>query len=107
MPYGFELAERERDIGTKPFKQPVPKKIVPVNLYNPHSDVDNESKVGPGPGKYYVPSQFEQQNETEQTPNYLIGLTGGRLYAENNLDRFGQPILPRKPMDLYPGPGEY
>ena len=29
------------------------------------------------------------------------------MYVENNLDRFGQPILPRRPLDLYPGPGEY
>jgi hypothetical protein len=32
---------------------------------------------------------------------------GGKVYVDNNLDRFGQQILPRKPRDLVPGPGEY
>jgi hypothetical protein len=27
--------------------------------------------------------------------------------VENNSDRFGLPILPRRPLDNYPGPGEY
>lgn len=26
---------------------------------------------------------------------------------DNNQDRFGRPILPRKPRELIPGPGEY
>lgn len=34
-------------------------------------------------------------------------MPGGKIYVENNLDRFGQPILPRKPLDLYPAPNQY
>jgi len=33
---GFDLSFKERDKGSGPFKDPVPKKIVPINLYNPH-----------------------------------------------------------------------
>ncbi len=32
---------------------------------------------------------------------------GGKVYTDNNTDRFGLPIMPRRPLDLYPGPGEY
>ena len=58
MPIGFDLAERERDAGSRPFKQPVPKKIVPINLYNPHAEAESDNKCIPGPGKYDVPSAF-------------------------------------------------
>jgi hypothetical protein len=55
--HGFDLAERERDQGSRPFRLPLPKKIVPVNLYNPHAPVEDEKHKGiPGPGKYNVPS---------------------------------------------------
>ena len=37
----------------------------------------------------------------------MIPNIGGKVYVDNNLDRFGQQILPRKPRDLVPGPGEY
>jgi hypothetical protein len=61
LPFGFDLTENEKDAGSRPFRQPVPKKIVPVNLYNPHSEVSNDDKLGPpGPGKYNIPSFFEQ-----------------------------------------------
>ena len=33
----FDLKEREKDAGSRPFKMAVPMKIVPVNLYNPHA----------------------------------------------------------------------
>lgn len=29
------------------------------------------------------------------------------MYVDNNQDRFGKPILPRRPRELIPGPGEY
>ena len=32
---------------------------------------------------------------------------GGKVYIENNLDRFGLPIRPMKPLNIVPGPGEY
>ena len=39
---GFDLAERHIDEGTSAFKDPIPKKIVPVNLYNPHAEPDSD-----------------------------------------------------------------
>ena len=32
---------------------------------------------------------------------------GGKVYVDSNVDRFGLPIRPMKPLDLFPGPGEY
>ena len=32
---------------TRQFKDPVPKKIVPVNLYNPHAEPENDKKKHP------------------------------------------------------------
>ena len=34
-------------------------------------------------------------------------MPGGKVYIENNLDRFGLPIRPMKPLNIVPGPGEY
>lgn len=60
----------------------------------------------PGPGTYTAPTQFidpENHQDIDKTyPN-----VGGKVYVDNNNDRFGNPILPRKPRDLVPGPGEY
>lgn len=53
--FGFDLAERERGHITSSFHPPIPKKIVPVNLYNPHAEVEDEKKKGiPGPGTYNI-----------------------------------------------------
>lgn len=57
--FGFDLAENEFGKGTSSFRPPVPKKIVPVNLYNPHAAVEDEKKKPvPGPGTYTLPTQF-------------------------------------------------
>jgi hypothetical protein len=42
------------------------------------------------------------QEVDKQYPN-----VGGKIYVENNQDRFGRQILPRKPREIVPGPGEY
>lgn len=34
-------------------------------------------------------------------------MPGGRVYVEDNNDRFGNPIRPMKPLEIVPGPGEY
>jgi hypothetical protein len=80
---------------------------VPVNLYNPHSEVEDEKKKPiPGPGTYDLPTQFfNPENHLEV--DKMIPNLGGKVYVDNNLDRFGQQILPRRPRDLVPGPGEY
>jgi len=57
--YGFDLAENERGKITSSFRPPATKKIVPVNMYNPHAEVEDEKrKPVPGPGAYAVPTQF-------------------------------------------------
>ena len=32
---------------------------------------------------------------------------GGKVYTDDNNDRFGLPIRPMKPIELKPGPGDY
>ena len=32
---------------------------------------------------------------------------GGKVYTENNIDRFGLPIRPMKPLNIVPGPDHY
>ena len=32
---------------------------------------------------------------------------GGKVYTDDNNDRFGRPILPSKPADETPAPGQY
>lgn len=105
--FGFDLAENERGKITSSFRPPATKKIVPVNLYNPHAEVEDEKKKPvPGPGTYSVPTQFfDSDNQTDIDKVYQN--VGGKVYVDNNQDRFGRPILPRKPRDLVPGPGEY
>eukprot|EP00347_Sterkiella_histriomuscorum_P014154 403361955 len=104
---GFDLAERDRDAGSQPFRMPLPKKIVPVNIYDPHAPVeDKRFKGAPGPGKYNIPTQFVKEEEVNDSNKYFY-TDKGKLYADNNLDRFGKPIMPRRPRDLVPGPGEY
>jgi hypothetical protein len=101
------MAELERGKITSSFRPPATKKIVPVNLYNPHSEVEDEKrKPVPGPGTYAVPSQFFDP-ESQADVDKVLPNVGGKVYVDNNQDRFGRPILPRKPRELVPGPGEY
>ena len=94
-------------MGSSSFKPPVPKKIVPVNLYNPHAEVEDEKKkIMPGPGAYPVGTQFFNPDDHQDIDKVYANLNG-KVYVDNNTDRFGKPILPRKPKELVPGPGEY
>ena len=34
-------------------------------------------------------------------------ILGGKIYVDNNLDRFGIPIRPLKPLEMKPGAGTY
>ena len=56
---GFDLAWRATDEGTSAFKDPIPKKIVPVNLYNPHAEPDSEKDKRPEMGTYKVHRLFD------------------------------------------------
>ena len=45
---------------TRQFKDPVPKKIVPVNLYNPHAEPENDKKKSPEMCTYDLPRDFDK-----------------------------------------------
>ena len=97
------------DEGSRQFKDSVPKKIVPVNLYNPHAEPEQEKGKRPDPTAYNVPRLFdvpEVAEEGEFEPRLNV-IAGGKVYSDNNLDRFGQPIRPMKPLNIVPGPGAY
>jgi hypothetical protein len=67
---------------------------------------DEKKKAVPGPGAYNLGTQFFD-SESIQDQDKLYPNVGGKVYVDNNEDRFGRPILPRKPRELVPGPGEY
>ena len=106
---GFDLKWREQEEGTANFREAVPKKIVPVNLYNPHAEPEGEKTKQPECATYKVQRLFDvpEQPENEEYEPRLNNVQGGKIYIENNLDRFGQPIRPMKPLNIVPGPGMY
>ena len=56
---GFDLAWRQTDEGTSAFKDPIPKKIVPVNLYNPHTEPADEKNKRPEMATYKLNRLFD------------------------------------------------
>ena len=106
---GFDQAWRYTDEGTSAFRDPVPKKIVPVNLYNPHAEPESDKNKRPEMATYKVHRLFDvqEQPEDQEFEPRLNVVPGGRVYTEDNNDRFGNPIRPMKPLEIVPGPGEY
>ena len=51
-----------------------------------------------------IPEADGEEDFTQPRFNHVIG---GKLYADDNNDRFGLPIRPMRPIDLKPGPGAY
>ncbi len=81
---------------------------MPVNLYDPHAAPDDEKNKHPKPDTYKIHRMFDAPrfiDEFEPRVDYVAG--GGKIYNETNLDRFGLPIRPMKPINIVPGPGEY
>lgn len=106
---GFDSKWRETDFGTRQFKEETQRKIVPVNLYNPHAVPENDRNKQPGPQAYKVARLYDvpEQPEGEEYEPRLNVIPGGRVYVDQNMDRFGLPIRPMKPLNIVPGPGEY
>ena len=108
---GFDIVYEERDLGTRNFKMPLPKKMVTVNLHNPHKAPEDKKGELPGPATYNMVREFdvipEQDGEEEFTQPRFRNVIGGKVYVDDNNDRFGQPLRPMKPIDLKPGPGAY
>ena len=50
----FDTAELSKDTGTANFMQAHQKKVVAINMYDPHEDPKKKQTVAPGPGAYNV-----------------------------------------------------
>jgi hypothetical protein len=100
-----------RDIGTRAFREALPKKMVTVNLHNPHKAPEDKKSEIPGPATYTMPRDFdvipEQDGEEEFTQPRFKHIYGGKVYSDDNNDRFGLPLRPMKPIEMKPGPGAY
>lgn len=99
-------------MGTNQFKLPMPKKIVTVNLHNPHAPPEDKKQVNPGPSTYFVRRDFDPipeaaEGEEDFSQPRLNKILGGKVYTDDNNDRFGLPIRPLKPIEMKPGPGTY
>lgn len=109
---GFDGTYEQKDMGTRQFKKEGQKKIVTVNLHNPHAPPEDKKNERPGPASYKVARDFDpipevvDGEEDFNAPRYNH-VTGGKVYADDNIDRFGQPIRPLKPIEMKPGPGAY
>ena len=81
---------------------------MPVNLYDPHAPPEDDKHKMPEPTTYKVPRLFDGPrfiDEFEPRVDHVSG--GGKIYCDTNIDRFGMPIRPMKPINIVPGPGEY
>lgn len=80
-------------------------------MYNPHEDAEKKNVGQPGPGSYNVGKQLPKVGQAEEETDIMPENKGtggaGKIYVDNNTDRFGEPILPRKPILNVPGPGAY
>ena len=58
---GFDIMYEEDDDrnNTAAFREPIPKKIVPVNLYDPHAEPEQEKNKRPDPATYNKPRLFD------------------------------------------------
>lgn len=83
-------------VGDKPsaaFKPPVRARRYPINLYDPHAPVPNETT--PGPADY------------QSTTLPPINQKPSAQFIKNDMDRFGRQIKDKKPKEVLPGPGSY
>lgn len=75
----------------------------PSANFNSKSERDpmgtNKADV-PGPAHY-------NPNEKEETDREAMDTDGYKVFKKGQIDRFGKPLVRRKPLDNYPGPGTY
>ena len=79
-----------------------------MNLYDPHAAPDDEKNKHPEAATYKIHRTFDKprfEEDFEPRLDHVPG--GGKIYNDTNLDRFGLPIRPMKPINIVPGPGEY
>ena len=109
---GFDISYESKDLGTRQFKNPISKKIVTVNLHNPHAPPEEKKNEKPGPASYTIKRDFDPipeipEGEEDINQPRLGRIPGGKIYVDDNLDRFGLPLRPLKPIEMKPGPGAY
>lgn len=82
---------------------------MPVNLYDPHAPPEDEKNKRPEATTYTLPRAFDAPRFAEDFEPRIEGPVpgGGKIYTDSNIDRFGLPIRPMKPIAIVPGPGEY
>ena len=83
-----------------------------VNLHNPHAPPEDKKNERPGPTSYNIRREFDvipenADGEEDFNQPRLNKVIGGKIYVDDNLDRFGLPIRPLKPIEMKPGPGAY
>ena len=111
LPTEFDQAWRLRGKETSNFRRPVGKKIMQVNLYDPHAQV--EADLGPGPGHYNNEKYATISSEHVTRPSELERFEKGArskltaAFVEENTDRFGAPIRSKRAVVLPPGPADY
>jgi hypothetical protein len=105
---GFDDKEKDLDKMTHQFIDKMPKKMMPVNLYDPHALPEDEKNKHPEPTSYNMPRIFDAPRFADDfEPRIDNTVGGGKIYNESNIDRFGHPIRPMRPINIVPGPGEY
>ena len=103
---GFDATWKAKGQITANFQAPVPKKIYPVNLYDPHRPVSPKTKM-PGPGTYNTIDKNTIKEKTNVDKNYLNSIKLSSVFIEENTDRFGNQIYPTKTFDDVPAPTYY
>lgn len=70
---------------------------------------ETERNKIPGPQHYKLNRLYDvpEQPEGEEYEPRMNVIPGGKVYVEENMDRFGLPIRPMRPLNIIPGPGEY
>ena len=81
-------------------------------MHDPYAEPDKQPKGEPGPHTYQITRDFDvipesAFEEDEFSAPKFRHVLGGKVYVEDNNDRFGQPLMPSKPVMEVPGPGTY
>ena len=105
IPTNFDSIIQTRDQITANFQPPVPRKIYPVNLYDPHRPVSPKFK-SPGPCDYNT-ANHSIKERTKVDPGYLNSVKLSSNFVQENTDRFGNAIYPLTSTYDPPGPPQY